>query len=177
MALRSSREAPVSIAGLRAETTYVQPETSRMWGRSAKYSNAAFYSLCYIFVRYCTLSQYSVWLRTERPGDRGSILGRSIVFFLWPLCPDRLWGPPSLLYNGYRGVLSSEVSAAGAWRWPLTPIQCRSQEWVGGIRPFPQAPPWRVVGQFFLLCAVDKLWFIIRTSVQWNIVIVSFLYS
>jgi hypothetical protein len=24
-------------------------------------------------------------------------------FFLWPLCPDRLWGPPSLLYNGYRG--------------------------------------------------------------------------
>jgi hypothetical protein len=25
-------------------------------------------------------------------------------FFLYPLCPDRLWGPPSLLYNGYRGV-------------------------------------------------------------------------
>jgi hypothetical protein len=24
-------------------------------------------------------------------------------FFLQPLCPDRLWGPPSLLYNGYRG--------------------------------------------------------------------------
>jgi hypothetical protein len=24
-------------------------------------------------------------------------------FFLYPLCPDRLWGPPSLLYNGYRG--------------------------------------------------------------------------
>jgi hypothetical protein len=23
-------------------------------------------------------------------------------FFLYPLCPDRLWGPPSLLYNGYR---------------------------------------------------------------------------
>jgi hypothetical protein len=40
---------------------------------------------------------YSVWLRTGRPGDRGSIPGRS------PLCPDRLWGPPSILYNGYRG--------------------------------------------------------------------------
>jgi hypothetical protein len=25
-------------------------------------------------------------------------------FFLLPLCPDRLWGPPSLLYNGYRGT-------------------------------------------------------------------------
>jgi hypothetical protein len=23
--------------------------------------------------------------------------------FLYPLCPDRLWGQPSLLYNGYRG--------------------------------------------------------------------------
>jgi hypothetical protein len=24
-------------------------------------------------------------------------------FFLWPVCPDRLCGPSSLLYNGYRG--------------------------------------------------------------------------
>jgi hypothetical protein len=24
-------------------------------------------------------------------------------FFLYPLCPDRLWGPPSFLSNGYRG--------------------------------------------------------------------------
>jgi hypothetical protein len=24
-------------------------------------------------------------------------------FFLYPLCPDRLWGPTSLLYYGYRG--------------------------------------------------------------------------
>jgi hypothetical protein len=23
--------------------------------------------------------------------------------FSCSLCPDRLWGPPSLLYNGYRG--------------------------------------------------------------------------
>jgi hypothetical protein len=29
-------------------------------------------------------------------GDRGSIPGRG-------LSPDRLWGPPSLLYNGYWG--------------------------------------------------------------------------
>jgi hypothetical protein len=27
-------------------------------------------------------------------------------FSIYPLCPDRLWGPPSLLSNGYRGVLS-----------------------------------------------------------------------
>jgi hypothetical protein len=35
--------------------------------------------------------------------DRGSIPGRVKGFILYPLCPDRLWGPPSLLYNGYRG--------------------------------------------------------------------------
>jgi len=32
-------------------------------------------------------------------------------------CP---WGPPSLLYNGYQ--VFSGGKAAGAWRWPLTPI-------------------------------------------------------
>jgi hypothetical protein len=35
--------------------------------------------------------------------DRGSIPDRGKGFLLYPLCPDRLWGPPSLLYNGYRG--------------------------------------------------------------------------
>jgi hypothetical protein len=34
-------------------------------------------------------------------------------------CPDRPWGPHSLLYNGYR-VFPGD-NAAGAWRWPLTP--------------------------------------------------------
>jgi hypothetical protein len=34
---------------------------------------------------------------------RGSILDRGRGFFFWPLRPDRLWGPPSLLSNGYRG--------------------------------------------------------------------------
>jgi hypothetical protein len=37
-----------------------------------------------------------------RPGDWGLILGRGKGFFHCGLCPDRLWGPPSLLYNGYR---------------------------------------------------------------------------
>jgi len=29
-------------------------------------------------------------------------------------CPDQSWGPPSLLYNGYRVFLGGK--AAGAWR-------------------------------------------------------------
>jgi hypothetical protein len=43
-----------------------------------------------------TVSDY--WL-----ADRGSIPDRARGFFLQPLRPDRLWSPPSLLSNGYRG--------------------------------------------------------------------------
>jgi hypothetical protein len=34
--------------------------------------------------------------------------------FFSSLCPDRLWGPPSLLYNGYQGCLPWEKGAAWA---------------------------------------------------------------
>jgi hypothetical protein len=40
-------------------------------------------------------------------------------FLFSPCRPDRLWGPPSLLYNGYRGLFP-RGKAAGAWSWPLT---------------------------------------------------------
>jgi hypothetical protein len=36
--------------------------------------------------------------------DRGSSPGRGWEFFSSPPCPDRLWGPLSLLSNGYQGV-------------------------------------------------------------------------
>jgi hypothetical protein len=29
------------------------------------------------------------------------------------LCPDRLWGPPSLLYNGYRGSFPGDKARPG----------------------------------------------------------------
>ena len=34
--------------------------------------------------------------------------------------PERSWNPANLLYNGY--WFFSVAKAAGAWRWPATPI-------------------------------------------------------
>jgi hypothetical protein len=36
--------------------------------------------------------------------DRGSIPCGGWEFFSSIPCPDRFWGPPSLLSNGYRGI-------------------------------------------------------------------------
>jgi len=41
-------------------------------------------------------------------------------------CPDRPWGPPSLLCNGYQVFPGSKV--AGAWRWPPTPSSAEFKE-------------------------------------------------
>ena len=38
--------------------------------------------------------------------------------------PDRPWGPPRLLYNGYR--FFSGGKAAGAWRWHPPPLGFRT---------------------------------------------------
>jgi hypothetical protein len=39
--------------------------------------------------------------------------------FTSPSRPDLLWGPPSLLFNGYWGLFP-RGKAGGAWSWPIT---------------------------------------------------------
>jgi hypothetical protein len=58
-----------------------------------------FYFFCVCRVAQSVVSGYGLDDRTIQVRSPAEAKG----FFVQPLCPDRLWGPPSLLYNGYRG--------------------------------------------------------------------------
>jgi hypothetical protein len=60
--------------------------------------------------------------------SRGSIPGRGKKFFFMTQRPDRLWGPSSLLSNGYRGSYH-RGKATEALSSPITSFYCRGQEW------------------------------------------------
>jgi hypothetical protein len=60
--------------------------------------------------------------------------------------PDRPWGPPSLLYNGYRVFFRSGSKAAGALRWPPTPSSAQVKERVQLYLYSPSGPSWPVLG-------------------------------
>jgi len=56
-------------------------------------------------------------------------------------CPDRLWGPPSLLYKGYRVIPRGK--AAGAWRQPPSAeVKERVELYLYSL----SGPSWPVIG-------------------------------
>jgi hypothetical protein len=59
-------------------------------------------------------------------------------------CPDLPWGPPSLVYNGFRVFLGGK--AAGAWRWPPTPSSAECKKRVEMCPYFLCGPSWPVMG-------------------------------
>jgi hypothetical protein len=56
----------------------------------------------YIYINRSQSSSVSIVSDYELD-NRGSIPDRGRGFFFWPLHPDQLWDPPSLLSNGYWG--------------------------------------------------------------------------
>jgi len=50
------------------------------------------------------MSRYSFGLRDGQSHDRGKILGWRWEFFSSPSRLGRVWGQPSLLSSGYRGL-------------------------------------------------------------------------
>ena len=63
-------------------------------------------------------SRYSDWLRARRSVDRIPVGGE-----IFPTCSDRPWGPPSLLYNGYRVFPGGkEQPGRGADHSPLSSV-------------------------------------------------------
>ena len=87
-------------------------------------------------------SWYSDSLRTGGSGNRIPVWGE---FFC--ICPHRSWGPPSLLYQGYRVFPGSK--AAGAWRWRPIPSSAEVKERVELHLYAPSGPLWPVLGQTF----------------------------
>jgi hypothetical protein len=53
--------------------------------------------------RFAETFMYSFGIATGYWLDGPGLLPGSATFFFSPQRPDRLWGPPALLYNGYWG--------------------------------------------------------------------------
>ena len=76
--------------------------------------------------------------------------------------PDLPWGPPSLLYNGYRVFPGGE--AAGAWCWPHHPhLQCRGLKKGRAIPLSTVRALVACIWRTFLRCIAARTW----TGLKW----------
>jgi hypothetical protein len=94
------------------------------------------FNVCYFEISH-RVYQYSVWLWTGRPSDLGSIPFRGKRIFLLACVSRPALGPTQPPIKCVPGGLFPRANAAGAWRWPLTPIKCWGREWVGAILSLP----------------------------------------
>jgi len=76
------------------------------------------YCICHSLVERDVISNAFSYMNS----GIGSNSGGGWEFFSSTPLPDRLWGPPSFLSNGYQGLFLSRGKAAGAWSWQLTSI-------------------------------------------------------
>jgi hypothetical protein len=84
-----------------------------------------------------TQNRYSDCLRVGRPRGRISSPGM-IIIFSSPYRPDRLWGPPILLSNGYRVLFPRALSGRGVKLTTHLQLVPRSRK-CGSIHPSPYA--------------------------------------
>jgi hypothetical protein len=98
-----------------------------------------------MYYYYDDLSQYSVWLQTVRPGDRGSIPGRVERDFSCSLCVQTgSRAHPASCTMGTGGPFPGAKRGRGVTLM-THPIWCRGQEWVEIYLLSLQAPSWHVV--------------------------------
>jgi hypothetical protein len=70
-----------------------------------------------------------------RLNGRGSIPGRGKKVFSIPQSSDKVWGPPSLLTNEYRRILSPEIKQPGSEARHSPPSSAEANN--GGATPPP----------------------------------------
>ena len=89
------------------------------------------------FSLYSTLQLHNDSLRAGRSGDRIPVAGE-----IFQIRPDRPWGPPSLLYNGYRVFPGGR--AAGGLALTIHHLAPRFKE----EQSYTSAPPLDLSGLF-----------------------------
>ena len=104
--------------------------------------------VCFTYSAKWILCAYSVGI-ASRYGLGGPRFESRLGGEIFRTRPDRPWGQPSLLYNGYR--VFSEGKTAGTWHWPPTPSSAEVKERAELYLYSPSGSSWPVLEWNLLL--------------------------